>query len=778
MKKTFLFVLTVIAIIIMTLPIHAFAQNPVAEVNGTSYDNIADAVNVWRTTNNSTLTLKADVTLSAVITLKSTENHTLNLGTYTMTAASGQHAIEITCEGRSSASYCLTVNADQSNPGGITANGKSCIYYKKTGSTKDRPIITVNGGIFNGSYSLNFTSNGNTNCPDIRIYGGIFNANVNLTKCKLITNGGYFNCSVYCNGDQNAYRLFTAGTFKSFQFLTYDNQETKNKLAYATSKATNLSAQAYDVGVYVNDDGYLVVGGSVVQEAGTTFQAKAGYSRWHASLKYSSANANDLYYTSVAKALGKNTSSNNVVTVYPDNFGGLLDMTGSSFTGTINLSSATDRLTVTFAEGTTPKWNVSTDLLNKVAVYTETVADGVVTREYCIKTAYTVHYYLQNVAQDGYVLDSTVILGGDIGQDTEAAINEYTGFAVQAFTQGVVAEDGSTVVDIYYTRIMYTVTYTADGVVVDTQQVPYQGSGAAPEIPAKVGYDQTVPTWNLDGTNITADTEIQAVYTINTYTVTFVVDGEVLDMQTVEHGGDATQPTIPEKAGFNDTAPVWNLPCTGITTDVEIHAVYTQNLPGEFIDITPSTNVGEGKLTEEIESVKDKVPLTGTEELEIQQGSDAHIWLEVTDISEVVPDHDKKKISETVGNDGAFLYLDIAMYKRIGSGEVIVLPELKDKVEIRIKLADELINSDADIIRTYHIVYIHDGETEIITPTYNAEEKILTFSANQFSTYAVAYSDEMTVTNVDTGDSFNLGLAVFGLMAAATCYGLKKKRTI
>ena len=102
----------------MTLPIHAFAQNPVAEVNGTSYDNIADAVNVWRTTNNSTLTLKADVTLPAVITLKSTENHTLNLGTYTMTAASEQHAIEITCEGRSSASYCLTVNADRSNPGG------------------------------------------------------------------------------------------------------------------------------------------------------------------------------------------------------------------------------------------------------------------------------------------------------------------------------------------------------------------------------------------------------------------------------------------------------------------------------------------------------------------------------------------------------------------------------------------------------------------------------------------------------------------------------------
>ncbi|MBR5280352.1 MAG: hypothetical protein IKU26_05240, partial [Clostridia bacterium] len=493
MKKKYFFVVFAVAMIILLFPVHAFAQDAVAEVNGTSYENIADAVDAWRGTNNSTLTLKADVTLPAVITLKSTENHTLNLGTYTMTAAAGQHAIEITCEGRSSASYCLTVNADSTNPGGITATGKSCIYYKKTGTTKDRPIITVNGGIFNGSYSLNFTSNGNTNCPDIRIYGGLFNANVNLTKCKLITNGGFFNCSVYCNGDQNAYRLFTGGTFKSFQFLTYDNQETKNKLAYATSKATNLSAQAYDVGVYVNDEGYLVVGGSVITEAGATYQAKAVYSRWHASLKYSSADANGLYYTSVAKALEKNTTSNNVVTVYPENFGGILDLTGSSFTGTINLSAATDRLTVTFAAGTTPKWKVSTDLANKVAVYTESETEGVVTREYCIKSAYTVKHYLQNVAQDGYDLDATVILGGDDGQPTAAVANEYTGFSVQAYAQGVVAEDGSTVVEIYYKRNVYTVIYTADGVVVDTQQVPFQGSATAPEVPSKAGYDQIAP---------------------------------------------------------------------------------------------------------------------------------------------------------------------------------------------------------------------------------------------------------------------------------------------
>ena len=193
----------------------------VAKVGDTEYATIDEAIANW--TNGTTLTLLWDVTLSDVITLKSTEHHILDLGTYTMTAASGKHAIEITCEGRSSASYALTINADAENPGGITANGKSCIYYKKSGSTKDRPIILINNGVFTGSYSLNITSNGNTNCPQISINGGVFKSYMNLTKCMLKISGGTFDNSIYCTGDQNAYREIKGGRFKNWQFMTADS---------------------------------------------------------------------------------------------------------------------------------------------------------------------------------------------------------------------------------------------------------------------------------------------------------------------------------------------------------------------------------------------------------------------------------------------------------------------------------------------------------------------------------------------------------------------------
>ena len=287
--------------------VSVIADGPVAKVGNTEYATINEAIANW--TNGTTLTLLADVTLSDVVKLKSTEHHILNLGTFTLTAASGKHAIEITCEGRSSASYALTVNADAENPGGITANGKSCIYYKKSGSTKDRPIILINNGVFNGSYSINSTSNGNTNCPQIWINGGIFNAYMNLTKNMLKISGGTFHAAINCTGDSSAYREIKGGRFKSWQFMTAD---APNKFWVGSGNGN------YNVGVYVDSEGYLVVGGPVITEVSAKYPAVASnYSKWSSYLKYSSAATYGLFYEDVDMAVNKHGAENVTVWVKP-----------------------------------------------------------------------------------------------------------------------------------------------------------------------------------------------------------------------------------------------------------------------------------------------------------------------------------------------------------------------------------------------------------------------------------------------------------------------------
>ena len=339
------------------IPIQDGNYGAVAMVGGIEYATIEEAVASW--TNNTTLTLLKDVTLSDVIKLKSTEKHTLNLGTYTMTAASGMHAIEITCDGRTSPSQALVVNADAKNPGGITATGKACFYYKKASSvSKDRPIIEINNGVFNGSYSFNFSSTGNTNCPQVYVNGGTFNAYVNLTKILFKVGGGVFNCSINCTGDTNAYRLIYGGSFKNFQFMTSD---ANTKFTIGTSKGV------YDVGMYINKDGYLVVGGPVITEAGDRFVASStNYSGFNSCLKYSSAATYGLYYETLDKAISHNNKATGKVTVYTD----VVDMrTVSSYKGTIVVPDELEALSIVYDKNTTPAWNIESAGGAKAIIY-------------------------------------------------------------------------------------------------------------------------------------------------------------------------------------------------------------------------------------------------------------------------------------------------------------------------------------------------------------------------------------------------------------------------
>ena len=350
----------------------------VAQVGTTTYSTIEDAIENW--THNSTLTLLDNVTLSDVITLKSTEHHILNLGTYTMTAAEGKNAIEIIACGNGSAERsAITINADATNPGGINAGKKSVIYYdySKGGiTTEDRPIIKINGGVFTGATSSLGTAGiytkgaASRKCATLNISGGTFNCSINGSgKSKLIISGGLFNYSVGSQGDSTALRLISGGTFKSFGFMTADSNNTKFWIGTSMGNS--------NVGVYIDDNGYLVVGGPVNTEPGEIFEASSdNYGGFSSYLQYSSAVTEGLYYTSVEEAFADNNKTTGVVNVYVDE----LDMTNINYKGTIAIPAGKD-LVITYDEGTTPTWTVD-GADDAEAIYTETVVDGKVVRTY------------------------------------------------------------------------------------------------------------------------------------------------------------------------------------------------------------------------------------------------------------------------------------------------------------------------------------------------------------------------------------------------------------
>ena len=282
-----------------------FPALPVAKIGTTEYTSIDEAIANW--TNGTTLTLIANVTLNDVITLKSTEYHILNLGTYTLTAAKGKDAISISNEGRSKASYALDIKADENNIGGITATSKAVVKTTGKSGVQDRPIIRFYNGVYNASNVISHSGSSGTNCPQFQFHNGIFNGSISTNRALIQIYGGTFNGRFYASVDSSAYMLISGGKFKYLDNL-YGSALNSDKFTIGSSKGN------YDRGIYVDDEGYFVVGGAVITEFGDMFAAKAtNASKAGSYLPYSSAAANGLYYTNAQMAIDKHGEANVVL---------------------------------------------------------------------------------------------------------------------------------------------------------------------------------------------------------------------------------------------------------------------------------------------------------------------------------------------------------------------------------------------------------------------------------------------------------------------------------
>ncbi len=120
----------------------------------------------------------------------------------------------------------------------------------------------------------------------------------------------------------------------------------------------------------------------------------------------------------------------------------------------------------------------------------------------------------------------------------------------------------------------YTVTFKDwDGYVIDTQTVTEGQSATAPNDPTRTGY--TFSGWDVSFTNITSDTVVTATYTINSYTVSFVVDGEVISEQSVTYGSAAVEPDIGTKEGY--TFSGWDKTFDNVTSSITVSGSWNIN---------------------------------------------------------------------------------------------------------------------------------------------------------------------------------------------------------
>lgn len=82
------------------------------------------------------------------------------------------------------------------------------------------------------------------------------------------------------------------------------------------------------------------------------------------------------------------------------------------------------------------------------------------------------------------------------------------------------------------------------------------------------------------------------------------------------------------------------------------------------------------------------------------------------------------------------------------------IPELTKEIELVVLLPEKLVNTNKNVNRKYYIIREHDGDVEILKDVKLSEDgKSLIFKSDKFSTYALAYEDEIIEdTNNNTGE--------------------------
>lgn len=147
---------------------------------------------------------------------------------------------------------------------------------------------------------------------------------------------------------------------------------------------------------------------------------------------------------------------------------------------------------------------------------------------------------------------------------------------LKPLTKDSKVKNGDTVY-VKWTINKYTVTFMDGEKVLETfTNVTHGDTVTAPEVPKKDG--KTFKEWDKDFSKVTSDLTINAVYDVDTFTVTFKDGEKVLETQTVEYEAAATAPDIarlspPEGMHFAK----WDKDFSKVTEDIEVSAVYEIN---------------------------------------------------------------------------------------------------------------------------------------------------------------------------------------------------------
>lgn len=140
----------------------------------------------------------------------------------------------------------------------------------------------------------------------------------------------------------------------------------------------------------------------------------------------------------------------------------------------------------------------------------------------------------------------------------------------------------------------YTITFVVDGKTISTLELEEGAVVTAPEVEAREGY--TFAWTDEVPAAATADVTINGTYTVNQYTITFVVDGQELSKSKLDFGTAIVIPTVAAREGYT-FAWTDEIPATMPAKDVTINGAYTVNqYTLKVVDVNTGEIIYEGLM--------------------------------------------------------------------------------------------------------------------------------------------------------------------------------------
>ena len=224
---------------------------------------------------------------------------------------------------------------------------------------------------------------------------------------------------------------------------------------------------------------------------------------------------------------------------------------------TLKLTSTTD-----FVNGQATLANI----LFSTASSQEVAASDV---SFTINTLYTLTYMVNGEVYKNY----TVAYGATVTPEAAPTKEGHTFSGWSEIPETMPAKD-VTVIGTFSVN-SYALTYMVDGEVYKTYSVAY-GTALTPETaPEKEGY--TFSGWSeMPETMPAMDVVVTGSFSINSYTLTYIVDGEVYNTYTVVYGTAITPEEERTKEGY--TFSGWSdIPATMPAKDVTVTGTFTIN---------------------------------------------------------------------------------------------------------------------------------------------------------------------------------------------------------